>query len=134
MANFFRVVWEAEGQLPAVCCTYESRCTNKWHRWSLRRRKDWRFVLPPWSHEARLESIGNQWKGLFVNQAGEQDEILTVPEVASLLKVDPKTVYTMVQRAEMPAFKVRGQWRFQRVDIAKWIEQQKAVVREREGS
>jgi len=57
------------------------------------------------------------------------DEILTLPEVAILLKVAEKTVYTMVQRAEIPGFKVRGQWRFKRVDLDGWIEQQKASSR-----
>jgi excisionase family DNA binding protein len=52
------------------------------------------------------------------------DEILTLPEVAALLKVAEKTVYTMAQRAEIPAFKVRGQWRFKRADIDAWIENQ----------
>ena len=31
------------------------------------------------------------------------DEILTVPEVATLLKVAEKTVYTMAQKAQLPA-------------------------------
>lgn len=53
------------------------------------------------------------------------DEILTIPEVASLLKVAEKTVYTMAQRAQLPAFKVRGQWRFRRVDLDAWIDTQK---------
>ena len=48
------------------------------------------------------------------------DEILTLPEVAQLLKVAEKTVYTMAQRQEIPAFKVRGQWRFKRADGAPW--------------
>src|SRR6266568_1837896 len=52
------------------------------------------------------------------------DEILTVPEVAKLLKVADKTVYTMAQNAELPCFKVRGQWRFRREDIDRWIDQQ----------
>jgi excisionase family DNA binding protein len=56
------------------------------------------------------------------------DEILTLPEVASLLKVAEKTVYTMAQRAEIPAFKVRGQWRFKRVDLDRWIELQKGTL------
>lgn len=55
------------------------------------------------------------------------DEILTLPEVADLLKVAEKTVYTMAQRAEIPAFKVRGQWRFKRVDLDRWIEAQKSI-------
>jgi excisionase family DNA binding protein len=48
-------------------------------------------------------------------------EILTVQEVAALLKVADKTVYTMAQRQEIPAFKIRGQWRFKRDDINSWI-------------
>ncbi len=58
------------------------------------------------------------------------DEILTLPEVATLLKVAEKTVYTMAQKAEMPAFKVRSQWRFKREDINAWIEQQKSTHRD----
>lgn len=61
------------------------------------------------------------------------DEILTLPEVAKLLKVAEKTVYTMAQKGEFPAFKVRGQWRFKRADIDAWIEQQKAARRSDEG-
>lgn len=57
------------------------------------------------------------------------DEILTLPEVAQLLKVAQKTVYTMAQKGELPAFKVRGQWRFKRDDMEIWIEQQKAAYR-----
>jgi excisionase family DNA binding protein len=43
------------------------------------------------------------------------DEILTLPEVAQLLKVAEKTVYTMAQKSQLPVFKVGGQWRFKRV-------------------
>ncbi len=50
------------------------------------------------------------------------DEILTLPEVARLLKVAEKTVYTMAQRGDMPAFKVGGQWRFRREDLHAWID------------
>ena len=50
------------------------------------------------------------------------DEILTLPEVAQLLKVAEKTVYTMAQKGELPAFKVGGQWRFRRTDLDAWID------------
>ena len=53
------------------------------------------------------------------------DEILTLPEVAQLLKVAEKTVYTMAQKGALSAFKVGGQWRFKRDDIDAWIERQK---------
>ena len=39
------------------------------------------------------------------------DEILTLAEVTLLLKVAEKTVYTMARRGELPAFRIRGQWR-----------------------
>ena len=61
------------------------------------------------------------------------DEILTLPEVATLLKVAEKTVYTMAQKAQLPAFKVRGQWRFVRADLDAWIEDQKFVVGKKSG-
>ncbi len=50
------------------------------------------------------------------------DEILTVGEVAQLLKVAEKTVYTMAQKGDLPAFKVGGQWRFRRTDLDSWID------------
>lgn len=50
------------------------------------------------------------------------DEILTLPEVAQLLKVAEKTVYTMAQKGGLPAFKVGGQWRFRRADLDNWID------------
>jgi len=59
------------------------------------------------------------------------DEILTVPEVAHLLKVAEKTGYTMAQRSEIPCFKVRGQWRFRRQDLDDWIAAKTHSVRHR---
>jgi excisionase family DNA binding protein len=47
----------------------------------------------------------------------ENDAILTVREVAGLLKMGQKTAYTVVQQGVLPAFRVRGQWRFRRTDI-----------------
>jgi excisionase family DNA binding protein len=51
-------------------------------------------------------------------------EILTLKEVADLLRVAEKTVYSMAQGKDLPAFKVRGQWRFRREDLDRWIDQQ----------
>ena len=53
--------------------------------------------------------------------------VLTVKEVAALLRVDEKTVYRLVKKRELPGFKVAGAWRFKRVDIGSWIEKQKAA-------
>jgi excisionase family DNA binding protein len=55
------------------------------------------------------------------------EEVLKLKDVAALFKVGEKTVYSMAQTGELPAFKVRGQWRFSRKDIDAWIEQQKRM-------
>jgi len=52
------------------------------------------------------------------------DEILTIRDVAALLKIGEKTAYTMAQSGELPGFKVRGQWRFRRSDLDAWIRRQ----------
>lgn len=57
------------------------------------------------------------------------DPILTLPEVAVLLKVAEKTVYTMARSGQILAFKIRGQWRFKHDDIDRWIDEQKASVK-----
>ena len=54
------------------------------------------------------------------------NEILNIRETAELLRVAEKTVYSMAQRGELPAFKVRGQWRVRRVDLDAWINAQRA--------
>lgn len=52
-----------------------------------------------------------------------RDDILTIPEVAELLRIAEKTVYTLAQKGKLPAFKVGGQWRFSRSSIESWIEE-----------
>jgi len=55
------------------------------------------------------------------------NSMLTVKEVATLLRVDEKTVYRLAKKRELPGFKVAGAWRFKREDIESWIEKQKAA-------
>jgi excisionase family DNA binding protein len=50
---------------------------------------------------------------------------MTVREVAKFLNVGNITVYRLVQAGELPGFKVAGSWRFQRVDLDRWIEGRK---------
>jgi excisionase family DNA binding protein len=53
-----------------------------------------------------------------------QDEVLTIKGVAAFLKMAEKTVYSMAQKGELPAFKIRGQWRVRRMDFDDWMERQ----------
>jgi excisionase family DNA binding protein len=52
------------------------------------------------------------------------DEVLTIKEVAALLKLAEKTVYAMAQAGEIPAFKIRGQWRIKQTELDRWIDAQ----------
>jgi len=58
------------------------------------------------------------------------EEVMKLKDVAMLFKVGEKTIYSMAQGGELPAFKVRGQWRFSRKDIDAWIEQQKNTTQD----
>jgi len=56
------------------------------------------------------------------------EDILTLQEVAKYLKVDERTVYRMVKSKQLPAFRVRNQWRFKEDAIDKWIEANNVTV------
>jgi excisionase family DNA binding protein len=49
------------------------------------------------------------------------DDILTIREVAELLKINEKTAYKLAADGKLPGFKVGGSWRFERQEIANWI-------------
>src|SRR6185503_3231522 len=56
------------------------------------------------------------------------ENILTIREVADLLKINEKTVYKLAADAKIPGFKVGGSWRFDRETIAAWIKNGPDVV------
>ena len=58
------------------------------------------------------------------------DEILTIREMAELLKINEKTAYKLASAGKIPGFKVGGSWRFERQEIAKWIQRK---VEEQQG-
>ena len=56
------------------------------------------------------------------------DQILTLKEVAAYLKLTEKTAYRLASEGKLPGFKVGGSWRFKRVDLEQWIEEQKLLT------
>ncbi len=52
---------------------------------------------------------------------------MTVRDVATMLNVDEKTIYRLVQKGSLPGFKVAGSWRFQWPDIQTWIDSKKQI-------
>lgn len=54
-----------------------------------------------------------------------QDEIMTIAEVAAYLKISELTTYKFVQEGKIPGFKIGRHWRVKREDLANLIEQLK---------
>lgn len=52
-----------------------------------------------------------------------KDDILTVRDIAEMLKLAEKTVYSLVADREIPGFKVGGSWRFRKSEIDRWIKE-----------
>ena len=50
-----------------------------------------------------------------------QENLLTAEQVAHYLKVDKFTVYRLVTKKKIPAFKVGNQWRFDKKIIDAWL-------------
>ncbi|MBU0682795.1 MAG: helix-turn-helix domain-containing protein [Candidatus Omnitrophica bacterium] len=50
--------------------------------------------------------------------------VMTVPEVATYLKMKTVNIYKHAQGGKIPAFKVGSKWRFKKETIDKWIEKQ----------
>ena len=48
-------------------------------------------------------------------------DILTVEEVAGLLKIPRSSVYKLAQEGKIPAQKVGRHWRFYRPTLLRWI-------------
>jgi excisionase family DNA binding protein len=49
-------------------------------------------------------------------------KVLTIPEVSEYLHVSRQTIYRMLRRGDIPAFRIGGDWRFNIEDLGHWIE------------
>ena len=50
------------------------------------------------------------------------NEIMTLKEVAKYLRMSEFSIYRLLKENQIPGFKLRGQWRFKKPVIDKWIE------------
>jgi len=51
----------------------------------------------------------------------ETKSVLTVAEVAEILRVHSTTIYRLVKRGELPGFKLGGNWRINRASLDLWL-------------
>lgn len=60
----------------------------------------------------------------------EEHEIMTIAEAAAYLRLNPRTLYGLAQRGEVPAQKIGNRWRFSRSAILQWMKANKQVDEE----
>jgi excisionase family DNA binding protein len=53
--------------------------------------------------------------------------VMTLEEAAEFLKVHPSTIYRLVKKRSLPAFKMGSDWRFNQESIERWIEDREAA-------
>jgi excisionase family DNA binding protein len=58
-----------------------------------------------------------------VQSVEKQSEVLTVNEVASFLRVNPKTVYGLAKKGLLPSFRVGRVMRWRRSDVNRFMSQ-----------
>jgi excisionase family DNA binding protein len=56
----------------------------------------------------------------------EDTTLLTVHEVAALLKVHHTSIYRFIKREGLPAFKIGADWRFSKRAIEQWLKDQQS--------
>jgi len=52
------------------------------------------------------------------------EDLMTIQDVATYLKVKKRTIYGWVKKGKIPAIKTVGQWRFKKEKLDAWLEQQ----------
>jgi excisionase family DNA binding protein len=59
---------------------------------------------------------------------GQSISLLTLSEVATILKISKRTLHRMIQQHQIPAFKVGGQWRILESRFQKWMQDEEHTV------
>jgi excisionase family DNA binding protein len=58
------------------------------------------------------------------NSGPPGNDILTLEEVASYLRLTPQTIYKWAQEKRIPAAKLGKEWRFRKTIIDRWLDDQ----------
>jgi excisionase family DNA binding protein len=62
-----------------------------------------------------------------MNPMAIDHETMTVKEVSELLKIHEATIYKMIRKGKIPAFKIGSDWRFLKHRIERWMVEQTKV-------
>lgn len=58
-----------------------------------------------------------------------QDNVLTIEELAVYLKISKSTLYKLTQKGEIPGQKVGKHWRFRRDIIDQWLAESRPTTK-----
>ncbi len=59
--------------------------------------------------------------GLSMNNDHTDLRLLTLGDAAAILQLSKRTLIKMIQKKEVPGFKVGGQWRIRESQFKKWV-------------
>ena len=62
--------------------------------------------------------------------SNESSELLTVRDVAALLRFKPSGVYALVAAKRIPYIKISNRVRFDRADVVAWLQRNRVASRE----
>jgi excisionase family DNA binding protein len=60
---------------------------------------------------------------------GSMTKVMTVKEIGLFLKIPCSTVYGLLKRHKIPAFKIGSDWRFNQESIERWVKEREAENR-----
>ena len=58
---------------------------------------------------------------IWAEQMEKAKAVLTIGEVAEMLRIHPTTVYRLLKRGDIPGFKIGGNWRVSVNALDRWI-------------
>lgn len=67
-----------------------------------------------------LLHVGGEREIMRISDSNERPTILTLNNVAEYLRVHPSTIYRLLKKKQLPAFKLGHDWRFNRDSIDRW--------------
>jgi excisionase family DNA binding protein len=60
---------------------------------------------------------------------GKSNDVFNIDELADYLKIPKSTLYKLVREGKIPAQKVGRHWRFHKEAIARWLGNQKELLK-----
>lgn len=69
----------------------------------------------------------------YIAKPFDPDEIMDITQVAEYLNIHKMTLYDLVRKRKIPAFKVGGQWRIKKKLLDKWVEREMSKNRKTKG-